>query len=147
MSGIVCAIRGGPFSRPTINTAIALSKESGQSVHFLYVVNLDFLSNALHSNMIVMEEEMRQMGEFILLNAQETARKAGVESVTITRKGQVREEIIALCQETDASYVILGKPQHGQEHNVLASDALGDFAREIEQASGAKVVFAEEADQ
>jgi nucleotide-binding universal stress UspA family protein len=147
MSGIVCAIRGGPFSRPTINKAIALSRESGQSVHFLYVVNLDFLTNALHSNVIVMEEEMRQMGEFILLNAQETARKAGVESQTVTRKGLVREEIIALCQETNASYVILGKPQHGQEHNVLASDALGDIAKEIEQECSAQVVFAEETDQ
>lgn len=53
MSGIVCAIRGGPFSRPTIDKAIALSRESGQQVHFLYVINLDFLSNALHSHMPV----------------------------------------------------------------------------------------------
>ena len=119
-------------------------KESGQLVHFLYVVNLDFLSNALHSNMLVMEEEMRQMGEFILLNAQETARKAGIKAETATRKGQVREEIIALCQETDASFVIMGKPQHGQEHNVLDADALEAFATDIEQASGAKVVFAED---
>jgi nucleotide-binding universal stress UspA family protein len=143
MAGIVCAIRGGPNSRPTISRAIELSREYRQLVYFLYVVNLDFLSNALHSNVLVMEEEMRQMGEFILLNAQEMAAKAGIEAQAVTRKGQVREEIISLCREVDADYVILGRPQHDQLHNVLDMDALEAVAREVEESSGAQVVFAE----
>ena len=143
MAGIVCAVRGGPKSRPTISRAIELSKEHRQLVYFLYVINLDFLSNALHANVQVMEDEMRQMGEFILLNAQEMAAKAGVEAQAVTRKGTVREEIITLCQEVDADYVILGRPQHDQLNNVLEMDALEAFARGVEEASGAQVVFAE----
>ncbi len=142
MTGIVCAIRGGPNSRPTISRAIELSKEHRQPVYFLYVINLDFLTNALHSNVLVMEEEMRQMGEFILLNAQEMATEAGIEAQAVTRKGRVREEIVSLCREVDADYVIIGRPQHDQPNNVLEMDALEAFALGVEEASGAEVVFA-----
>ncbi|RMF49572.1 MAG: universal stress protein, partial [Anaerolineae bacterium] len=45
MSAIVCAIRGGPASQPTIRRAIALALETSLPLHFLYVVNLDFLSS------------------------------------------------------------------------------------------------------
>ena len=44
MPGIVCAVRGGPASQPTIEKAIALALETGLPLCFLYVVNLDFLS-------------------------------------------------------------------------------------------------------
>ena len=62
MAGIVCAIRGGPYSRPTIEKSISLSIEKGQKIFFLYIVNLEFLSNALHANIQIMEEELREMG-------------------------------------------------------------------------------------
>ena len=39
MSGIVCAIRGGPDSQPTIRRAISLAKETNLSLYFLYVIN------------------------------------------------------------------------------------------------------------
>ena len=42
MSGIVCAVRGGPASQPTLQRAITLAKETGLPLFFLYVVNLDF---------------------------------------------------------------------------------------------------------
>ena len=44
MPGILCAVRGGPASQPTIAKAIALAQETGLPLYFLYVVNLDFLS-------------------------------------------------------------------------------------------------------
>jgi nucleotide-binding universal stress UspA family protein len=146
MTGIICAIRGGPFSRLTIKEAIALSKESEQTLYFLYVVNLDFLNNALHANVHVMTEEMHQLGEFILLNAQETARKSGVQAEAVIRKGQVGDEIIALCREKDADFVILGKPKTDQENNVIDLSALDAFAQRIEEASNAKVIFVETAE-
>jgi nucleotide-binding universal stress UspA family protein len=143
MPGIVCAIRGGPYSRPTIQKAIKLSKKSKQRIFFLYVVNLEFLSNALHSNVVLMEEEITQMGEFILFNAQETARKKGLEAEAVIRKGQVGHEIKQLCEEIGAEYVILGKPKSGQERNILDATALDDFASDVEATCGAKVVYAE----
>lgn len=49
MPGIVCAIRGGPSSQPTIATSIKLASETGETIHFLYVVNLDFLTHSSSS--------------------------------------------------------------------------------------------------
>ncbi len=57
MPGIVCAIRGGPRSRPTIEKAIALAEEKQQKVYFLYVMNLDFLLQSLHSHISTVTEE------------------------------------------------------------------------------------------
>ena len=69
MSGIVCAIRGGPDSQPTIQTAIEVAKKSDQTIYFLYIVNLDFLTYTSTSRVQVVAQEMHQMGEFILLTA------------------------------------------------------------------------------
>lgn len=143
MPGIVCAIRGGPFSRPTIEKAIDLAKETGEKVHFLYVVNLEFLSNSLHLHLDVMEEEVSEMGEFILLSAQEKAKALGVEAEGVIRKGKVGRMIIEVCKEIDANYVVMGKPVEEQEDNVLDFGTLSEFAAKIEEASRAKVVFSE----
>jgi hypothetical protein len=67
MTGIICAIRGGPASQPTIARSIALAQETSLPLHFLYVVNLDFLTRTSLSRVHVIAQEMQQMGEFILL--------------------------------------------------------------------------------
>ena len=102
MSGIVCALRGGPDSQPTIRTAINLAKETGQTVYFLYVINLDFLTYTSTSRIHVVAQEMRQMGEFILLTAQAQAEAQNIKAQGIVRQGQVRKEIIQFCHEIEA---------------------------------------------
>ena len=49
MAGIICAIRGGPSSQPTIATSIQQAKVTGETINFLYVVNLDFLAHSASS--------------------------------------------------------------------------------------------------
>ncbi|MBC8331454.1 MAG: universal stress protein [Anaerolineae bacterium] len=144
MPGIVCAIRGGPASHPTIYKAIAVAEETRQTIYFLYVVNLDFLTLTSTSRVHVVEKELRQMGEFILLAAQTQAAKNGVTAEPVVRKGQVRAEIIGLCHEVDAEYVILGQPRGQNEVDTFTHDRMEQFRQEIEQESGAKVVLAEE---
>jgi hypothetical protein len=67
MSGIVCATRRGPSSQPTIDRAVALAQETGLSLRFLYVVNLDFLTHTITSRVRTISEQMRRMGESIRL--------------------------------------------------------------------------------
>ncbi|HBX70733.1 MAG TPA: hypothetical protein DEH25_15460 [Chloroflexi bacterium] len=142
MSGIVCAIRGGPDSQPTIQQSIALAKETGQTVYFLYVVNLDFLSHTATSRVQVVAQEMRQMGEFILLTAQAQAIEKGAKAETVVRQGQVREEIIGLCHAVKAEYVVLGHPRGQDEGDVFTLERLNQFVQHIEHESGAKAVLA-----
>jgi nucleotide-binding universal stress UspA family protein len=145
MSGIVCAIRGGPDSQPTIDKSISIAIETGQTIYFLYVVNLDFLSHTATSRVQVAAKEMHQMGEFILLTAQAQAMDQGVTAECIVRHGQVREEIIGLCREVEADYVTLGRPRGQEEADVFTHDRLKQFTEFIETESGAKAILANEA--
>ncbi len=142
MSGIVCAVRGGPASQPTIARAISLAKETGLPLHFVYIVNLDFLATAIMPyRPKTVFDELDQMGEFILLKTQSEAAQQGVTSHTVVRHGDVMEEVTALCREIEADYVILGKPKGGS--GLLADEKLDEVQSNIEAATQAKVVWSE----
>jgi len=143
MSGIVCAVRGGPNSRPTIDCAVQLARETGLTLHFLYVVNLDFLTRTTSTRVRTISEEMRQMGEFILLAAQSRAEAEGVTAETAIRQGNVGQEIVALCHELDADYVVMGQPQMEQEESLFTQERLQTFIRDAEEQMGARVVLPE----
>jgi len=141
MSGIVCAIRGGPDSQTTIAEAIALARKTGVPLYFLYVVNLDFMSHTTSTRVHTISEEMRQMGEFILLAAQAQASAQGIAAEGVVRHGNVAEEIVGLCRELAATYLVLGCPQFHKEESVFTQDLLAQFIRETEEQTGAKVVM------
>lgn len=144
MSGIICAIRGGAASQPTIRQAIRTAREVGEPLYFLYVVNVDFLLHTSHSRVQTISRELRELGEFILLTAQTRAEGEGVSAQGILREGSVSEVIVALCHELGADYVILGRPRSRQAENVFTHDMLSDYSQRIEQETGARVIFAEE---
>jgi nucleotide-binding universal stress UspA family protein len=85
MSGIICAVRGGPDSRPTIEKAIELAKEKELALYFLYVVNIDFLDHTIRSRVQTISQQIQQMGEYILLTARATAKAEGIEAQGVDR--------------------------------------------------------------
>ncbi len=143
MVGIICAIRGGPLSQLTIRQAIVTAKEYEIPIYFLYVVNLDFLERSTQSRSQVIEKEMRSMGEFICLKAQIEASREGVQAFVSVREGTVSEEIINLCNEVNADFVILGRPQGEETSNVFNVERLNHFAKMLESKTNAKVIFSE----
>jgi len=143
MSGIVCAIRGGPRSQPTIHQAVTIAKQNQFPIHFLYVVNLDFLEHTEQSRTQVILQEMSAMGEFICLKAQLEAKREGVEATIAVREGNVTEEIIALCHEVEADYVILGRPHGERDTNVFDLERLKKFGQALETQTGATVVYSQ----
>jgi len=143
MSGILCAIRGGPASQPTIAKAIALAQETGLPLYFLYVVNLDFLAQTPTSRVHTISQEMHQMGEFILLMAQETSARQGISAEGVVRHGSVGEELIGLCHELEADYLVVGKPEVDREDTVFTQELLHQFVARTEEQTGATVVFPE----
>jgi len=143
MTGIVCAIRGGPHSQPTILQAISTARQYQIPVHFLYVVNLDFLEHTEQSRTHVIEQEMRSMGEFICLKAQIEARREGVQANIVVREGNVAEEIIAVCQEVKADYVIIGRPKGEHENNLFDLERLEKFKQMLETRSGVTVIYSQ----
>ncbi len=143
MSGIVCAIRGGPESEGTIQKAVTLSRDSRLPLYFLYIVNVDFLTQTSQSRTHTISKELHQMGAFILEAACARAAAQGVEARAVVREGDVGDEIVSLCQEIGAEYVVLGRPRTKDEQNVFTHDALQAFAERIEKEAGARVLFAE----
>jgi nucleotide-binding universal stress UspA family protein len=142
MSGIVCAIRGGPSSQLTIAQAVTLAQESSLPLHFLYVVNLDFLKRTISSRIHTISEQMQLMGESILFAAQAQAQEQGVTAQGIVRQGDVGEEIVALCHELKADYLVLGQPQTGgEEDNVFTRAMLQEFIERLEDQTGARVIL------
>ncbi len=142
MSGIVCAIRGGSASQTTIDTAIELAAETSTTIYFLYVVNLDFLSHTASSRVRTISKELHQMGEFILLTAQSRAEDSGVKAEGVVRHGNVRAEIVGLCQEIGADYAVLGQPSGDEEdEDVFTHEQLRNFSQKLEKDSGARVIL------
>lgn len=144
MAGIVCAIRGGPGSKETIQTSIDLAKRLQQPLHFLYVVNLEFLQRTESSRVRIISNELENMGDFILLNARARAEEQGIKAKGAVRQGHVADEIIGLAVELDASHIVLGRPTGDQEHNVFTEDRLQTFIDRIQSESGAQVIVARE---
>jgi nucleotide-binding universal stress UspA family protein len=141
MSGVVCAIRGGPHSKPTIRCAIDLAVEHHCPLHFLYIVNVEFLSRTTLSRVSTISQEMHSLGEFIMLAAQAEAEKQGVAANGVVREGNVGDEIVALCRETGSDYVVLGRPHVKGEENVFTHELLQQFDDRIREETGARVVY------
>lgn len=134
MGKILCATRGGEASRQTQDKAIALAKERGDELIFLYVVDIHFLDKTAAPIVVDVGNEVTKMGEFLLLIAQERASEQGVAAATIARKGHVREELKRAALEEGVSLVVLGRPVGAESVFQLAS--LQAFAAEIEAETG-----------
>ena len=140
MGIILCPTRGGPASYNTQDKAIALAKEKGDTLLFLYIVNLHFLDKTAAPIVIDVEDEVHQMGEFFLLMAKERAEEQGVETRTISRKGEVRDEIKKVALEEKVSLVMFGRPVGDGSTFELAD--LKTFAAEIEKETGIETIIA-----
>jgi nucleotide-binding universal stress UspA family protein len=134
MGKILCATRGGEASQRAQTRAIALAKERGDALLFVYVVDIHFLDKTAAPIVVDVENEVTKMGEFLLLMAQERAAKQNIAATTMVRKGEVREELKTAVREEDISLVVLGRPAGDKSFFQLTS--LQNFAAEIEAETG-----------
>ena len=139
MGLILCATRGGEASYRTQQAAIALAKEQGDEIIFLYIIDLSFLNKSAAPIVVNIENELDQMGRFFLLMAKERATEQGVEVRTITRKGIVQEEIINAVLDEGATQVVLGRP--AGELSAFQTSSLQAFADEIERVTEAITIL------
>ena len=88
------------------------------------------------------EDEVHDMGEFLLLMAKERAARQDVTAQTICVKGKVSREIKKAVRKYEASYVVLGRPiEEDNEKSAFKLASLQDFATEIEEETGATVLI------
>jgi nucleotide-binding universal stress UspA family protein len=138
MSTILCATRGGKDSFPAQDAAIALAKEQGKPLLFLYVVDTGFLDHterAVRPDVVV--QEMVRMGEFLLTMARERAAAAGVPADIRVRQGDLRPELEAAVRDEQADALILGRP--AGEESAFKLTSLESLAADIQEATGITV--------
>ncbi len=137
MGRILCAIRGGEASVRTQDAAIALAKERGDELRYVYVVNTGFLdktARAFRRNVVT--DELEGMGRFLLDLAEERAHKEGIKPLLMVRFGDVREELIAAACEQHVNTVVLGRPTDAG--SIFDEEEIKELAAEIEAQTAAK---------
>ena len=139
MGVILCATRGGEASFRTQTEAIALAKSRDAELVFLYVVDLNFLDKTAAPIVVDVENEISQMGAFLLLVAKERAAEQGVNTRTLSSKGSIRDEIKKAALTIGATLVVLGRP--AGEASAFELSSLKAYAGEIELETGAEVIL------
>ena len=137
MGRILYPTRGGEGSYRTQDAAIAMAREQGDELVFLFVVGLEFLgrtSRAVRPDVVA--QEMKHLGEFLLTMAQERARKQGVKAEYVLREGDAQAEIKAAAVEEGATMVVLGQATDDEAECAFAPESLLEFAAEIEAETG-----------
>lgn len=138
MGKIVCATRGGADSQRTQQAAIALARQSGDALLFLYVADASFLDRLAAAVVVDIDAELEQMGWFQLALAQDQAHEQGIDAQVALRHGHLRQELPLAAQALGATCIVLGRPQAGT--GVFDEDQLQGFAAELERQTGAQVV-------
>jgi nucleotide-binding universal stress UspA family protein len=110
---ILCLTRGGTASHPNQDRAIAIAKERGSELLFLYITNVKFLDHTPLAKTVDLEAEMDEMGEFMLTMAVERAEREGVKARLAVRRGVFRNVIIEMIGDFDIACVVLGSSSGG----------------------------------
>jgi nucleotide-binding universal stress UspA family protein len=140
MGRVLCATRGGKASYRTQDAAIALAKERGDELAFLFVVDVCFLKRsrrAVRPEVVI--AEMTRMGEFLLQMARERAAVQGLAADVLLRCGRLRAELKTAVREHTADLLVLGKP--AGDESVYALRELKDLAANIETETGIQVII------
>ena len=139
MGRILCATRGGEASYRTQDAAIALAKEQGDELIFLYVADSSFLNQTAAPLVVDVESRLVKMGEFLLLMAQERAAAQGISAQTVVREGRLRAELVGVARELEADLVVLGRSVDRHQLAIFDEIALQAFATSLQAITGAEV--------
>jgi nucleotide-binding universal stress UspA family protein len=135
---ILCPTRGGKDSYPNQDRAIAIAKERGADLLFLYITNVEFLRLTAAPKLIDIEDELDEMGEFMLTIAQERAEKASVNALTLVQRGQFHEVLIDVIEEHQIDTVVLGSSAGGT--GMVTAEYVHNLADEISGKTGVEFI-------
>ena len=139
---ILCPTRGGKDSYPNKDRAVALAKERGVEVLFLYITNVEFLGLTAAPILIDIEHELDEMGEFMLTMAQERAEKAGVGASTLVKHGHFLEALAEVIGEYEIGTVVLGSSAGGT--GVVSAGYIQELVDEIGGKAGIEFIVVDQ---
>jgi len=137
MGKILCATRGGEASYPAQDAVIALAKEQGDELVFLYVADTSFLNQMAAPLVVDVELRLEKLGRFQLVMAQERAAAQGIIAQTIVRRGQLRAELVVVAEEIGATIIAMGRSLGPDA--TFDDSALRAFAADLQTKTGIDV--------
>ena len=144
MGKILCATRGGEASVIAQDAVIALAKEQGDELVFLYVADISFLDQMALPQAVNVESRLEKLGHFQLVMAQERAAAQGIEAQAIVRIGKLKAELIVVAEEIAATIIFMGSSLGPDAAFVNAG--LQAFAAELKTETGIEVRILEKKD-
>ena len=100
MGVILCATRGGEASLVSQDAAIALARQTGDELVFIYVYDVEFLTHANYAlREDVVADELYRMAEFLMTMAVDRAKAQGLSSRSVIRGGELRAELLSAHPE------------------------------------------------
>jgi nucleotide-binding universal stress UspA family protein len=129
MAVVLCPTRGGEASYPNQDRAIQIAKDKGSPILFLYVTDVRFLGRMARPMIVDVEEEINEMGEFLLAMAGERADKAGVVSQSLVLRGAFQDALLEAIEGNDVNVVVLGSP--GGETGITTKDYLHELTAKL----------------
>ena len=138
---IICAVRGGPESRDTVNKAIELALAYAARLTFLHVLDAEFLEYATIGPLSVVYRELNEMGTFTMLILSDRAQRRGIEVVDYALpEGNIQNELIDYAHKTRAELMVMGRPTRSPGRNVFKMDEFDTFVRDLEQEAKLRIV-------
>jgi nucleotide-binding universal stress UspA family protein len=145
MKTILFPTRGGQTSYSNQDAVIALAKEWNAKLIFLYISNVHFLEKLGHvSHTRVVQNELEDLGEFLLAMACERAEKAGWKAEAVVRQGSFLETILNVISEHQVDTFVIGAP--GSTHAVTTTDFLQNLIQEIREEHQIEVLVVQDGD-
>ncbi len=139
---ILCSTRGGKESHANQDFAIRLTQEQGTDLLFLYVSNIQLISRAGPAIVIDIEEELDEVGSFLLSMAQERAEKSGVTAQAIVRRGLFSKVLKDVIIENKIDTVVLGRSP--KEVGMVPHSHLQDLCKELNKALGVEFIIVQD---
>lgn len=143
MTTILYPTRGGASAYHNQDWAMSLAQERGADLLLLYVSNVHFLDHmAAPKPVELIENELEEMGEFLLTMAQERAEKAGLKAETLVRSGAFAVALGKIIAERDILVVVLGCP--ADENAVTSVEYINELASVLRDEHAVEVFVVRE---
>lgn len=132
MKTILYPTRGGQTSYLNQDAVIKMARERKENLIFLYVSNVQFLEKLGHvSHTKVLEEEMDELGEFLLAMACERAENANWKAEAVVRHGAFLEALSEVIKEHQVDILVIGAP--GTTHAITTIDFMQNLIMKIKE--------------
>lgn len=130
---IICAVRGGPASQETADSAIDLALDTQARLTFFHVVDPGCLDCGDLATSSAAYRQYLEQAESVLRTLAVRAQDRGVIQVEVMlREGDTRQELRKLAVETEAKLLVLGHPRPTSDRSLFGTGEFHRFLAELD---------------